>query len=84
MTTRDAYLLLEPAHFLKDKDLVLPLTPEDVETRRRIVDFIHEIDTARFMLAMSLNRRDRCLICFQTDYNNRNNNGDIIMIWQTK
>ena len=53
MTTKDVYKLLEPAHFLKDKDLVLPLTPEDVETRRRVVDFIHEIDTARFMLAMS-------------------------------
>lgn len=53
MTTRDAYMLLEPAHFLKDKDLVQPITPEDVETRRRIIDFVHEIDTARFMLAMS-------------------------------
>lgn len=53
MTTRDAYMLLEPAHFLKDKDLVQPITPEDAETRRRIIDFVHEIDTARFMLAMS-------------------------------
>lgn len=53
MTTRDAYMLLEPAHFLKDKDLVQPITPEDTETRRRIIDFVHEIDTARFMLAMS-------------------------------
>ena len=53
MTTKEAYLLLEPAHFLKDDDLVQPITPEDTETRRRIIDFIHEIDTARFMLAMS-------------------------------
>ena len=30
------------------------ITPEDTETRRRIIDFVHEIDTARFMLAMSL------------------------------
>lgn len=52
MTTKEAYNLLEHAHFLKN-DLVLPITPEDVETRRRIVDFIHEVDTARFMLAMS-------------------------------
>jgi len=51
MTTKDVYKLLEPAHFLKDKDLVLPLTPEDVETRRRIVDFIHEIDTAPFYVS---------------------------------
>lgn len=28
MTTKEAYLLLEPAHFLKDKDLVQPTTPE--------------------------------------------------------
>ena len=53
MTTREAYEQLEPAFFLKDKDLVLPTSPEDVETRRRIIDFIHEIETARFMLAMS-------------------------------
>jgi hypothetical protein len=32
---------------------VQPISPEDVETRRRIIDFVHEIDTARFMLAMS-------------------------------
>ena len=53
MTTKDAYILLESAHFLKDDDLVQPITPEDTETRRRIIDFVHEIDTARFMLAMS-------------------------------
>ncbi len=53
MTAKEAYKLLEPAHFLKDKDLVQPTTPEDTETRRRIIDFIHTIDTARFMLAMS-------------------------------
>lgn len=53
MTTREAYRILEPAHFLKDDDLVLPITPEDTETRRRIYDFVHEIETARFMLAMS-------------------------------
>ena len=53
MTTKDAYILLESAHFLKDDDLVQPVTPEDTETRRRIIDFVHEIDTARFMLAMS-------------------------------
>ncbi len=53
MTTREAYQILEPAHFLRDNDLVQPLTPEDTETRRRIIDFVHEIDTARFMLAMS-------------------------------
>lgn len=53
MTTREAYEQLEPAFFLKDKDFVLPTSPEDVETRRRIIDFIHEIEAARFMLAMS-------------------------------
>ena len=53
MTTKDAYIVLESAHFLKDDDLVQPVTPEDTETRRRIIDFVHEIDTARFMLAMS-------------------------------
>ena len=53
MTTREAYCILEPAHFLKDDDLVLPITPEDTETRRRIYDFVNEIETARFMLAMS-------------------------------
>ena len=53
MTTREAYELLEPAHFLRDKDVVQPITPEDIEIRRRIIDFIHEINTARFMLAMS-------------------------------
>lgn len=53
MTTKEAYRILEPAHFLKDKDLVQPLTPEEIETRRRIIDFIKEVDIARFMLAMS-------------------------------
>lgn len=53
MTTKEAYSLLESAHFLKDDDLVQPCTPEDTETRRRIIDFAHDIDTARFMLAMS-------------------------------
>ena len=53
MTTKEVYSILEPAHFLKDKDLVQPKTPEDIETRRRIIDFVHEIDSARFMLAMS-------------------------------
>ena len=53
MTTREAYQILEPAHFLRDDDVVQPLTPEDTETRRRLIDFVHELDTARFMLAMS-------------------------------
>ena len=53
MTTKEAYKILEPAHFLKDEDLVQPMTPDDTETRRRIIDFVHEIETARFMLAMS-------------------------------
>lgn len=38
MTTREAYQILEPAHFLKDEDVVQPLTPEDTETRRRIIE----------------------------------------------
>ena len=53
MDTTEAYRLLEPPLFLCDNDLVQPATPEDVETRRRIIDFVHEIETARFMLAMS-------------------------------
>ena len=53
MDTRNAYQVLEPPLFLCDDDLVQPATPEDVETRRRIIDFVHEIETARFMLAMS-------------------------------
>ena len=52
MDTRNAYQVLEPPLFLCDNDLVQPATPEDVETRRRIIDFVHEIETARFMLAM--------------------------------
>jgi len=53
MTTKEAYKILEPAHFLKDNGLVQPSSPQQLETRRRIIDFIKEIDTARFMLAMS-------------------------------
>ena len=70
MTTKEAYIILEPAHFLKDKNLVQPLTPEDVETRRRIVDFIHEIDTARFMLAMSYKEPYLDLV-EEKDFNNK-------------
>ena len=53
MTTREAYSVLESADFLRDLGEVQPITPEDMETRRRIIDFVHELDTARFMLAMS-------------------------------
>ena len=53
MTTRDAYAVLESANFLRDLGEVQPMTPEDMETRRRIIDFVHELETARFMLAMS-------------------------------
>lgn len=53
MVTKDAYKELETANFLKDEGLVQPSTPQQLETRRRIVDFIREIDTARFMLALS-------------------------------
>ena len=70
MTTREAYQLLEPAHFLKDKDLVQPFTPEDVETRRRIIDFVHEIETARFMLAMSYKEPYLDLV-EEKDFNNK-------------
>lgn len=70
MTTQEAYYLLEPAHFLYDRVLVLPVTPEDVETRRRIVDFIHEIDTARFMLAMSYKHPYTDLV-EEKDYENK-------------
>ena len=48
MTTREAYQLLEPAYFLKDNDLVQPATPEDTETRRRIIDFVHEVEKHLF------------------------------------
>ena len=61
---------LEPAHFLKDDDLVQPATPEDVETRRRIIDFVHEIDTARFMLAMSYKHPYLDLV-EEKDFNNK-------------
>ena len=70
MTTREAYSILEPAHFLKDEDLVLPITPEDTETRRRIYDFIHEIETARFMLAMSFKEPYLDLVG-EKDYGNK-------------
>ncbi|UPS45434.1 hypothetical protein M1D30_04470 [Prevotella sp. E15-22] len=53
MTTRDAYCVLESANFLRDLGEVQPVTPEDMETRRRIIDFVRELETARFMLAMS-------------------------------
>ena len=53
MTTREAYSILESANFLRDLGEVQPMTPEDMETRRRIIDFVHELETARFMLAMS-------------------------------
>ena len=70
MTTREAYSILETAHFLKDEDLVLPITPEDTETRRRIYDFIHEIETARFMLAMSFKEPYLDLVG-EKDYGNK-------------
>lgn len=53
MTTKEAYIELESANFLRDLGEVQPITPEDMETRRRIIDFVHELETARFMLAMS-------------------------------
>lgn len=53
MTTKEAYAVLESANFLRDFGEVQPMTPEDMETRRRIIDFVHELETARFMLAMS-------------------------------
>ncbi|MBQ0118215.1 MAG: hypothetical protein KBS42_00380 [Bacteroidales bacterium] len=53
MVTKDLYKNLEPAHFLKDHELIQPSTPEDLETRRRLADFSREIDIATFMLAMS-------------------------------
>ena len=53
MTTKEAYTILESANFLRDFGEVQPMTPEDMETRRRVIDFVHELETARFMLAMS-------------------------------
>ena len=53
MTTKEAYITLESANFLRDLGEVQPMTPEDMETRRRIIDFVRELETARFMLAMS-------------------------------
>lgn len=53
MKTKEAYSVLESANFLRDLGEVQPMTPEDMETRRRIIDFVHELETARFMLAMS-------------------------------
>ncbi len=53
MTTKEAYIVLESANFLRDLGEVQPITPEDMETRRRIIDFVAELETARFMLAMS-------------------------------
>lgn len=73
MTTKEAYKELESAHFLKDKDLVQPPTSQQLETRRRIVDFIREIGTARFMLAMSFKQPgiDPYLDLFEEkDFNN--------------
>lgn len=73
MTTKEAYSILEPAHFLKDNGLVQPSTPQQLETRRRIVDFVRELDTARFMLAMSFKQPgiDPYLDLFEEkDYNN--------------
>ena len=70
MTTRDAYQILEPAYFLKDNDLVQPATPEDTETRRRIIDFVHEVETGRFMLAMSYKEPYLDLV-EEKDFNNK-------------
>lgn len=70
MTTREAYQLLEPAYFLKDNDLVQPATPEDTETRRRIIDFVHEVETGRFMLAMSYKEPYLDLV-EEKDFNNK-------------
>lgn len=74
MTTKEAYRILEPAHFLKDKELVQPNTPDEIETRRRIIDFIKELDIARFMLAMSFKEAgtDPYLDLFEEkDFNNK-------------
>lgn len=74
MTTKEAYITLEPAHFLKDKDLFLSDSPTEIETRRRIVDFIKELDIARFMLAMSFKEAgtDPYLDLFEEkDFNNK-------------
>lgn len=74
MMTKEAYKELEPAHFLKDDGLVQPSTPQQLETRRRIVDFVREIDTARFMLAMSFKQPgiDPYLDLFEEkDFNNK-------------
>lgn len=74
MTTKEAYRILEPVHFLKDKGFVQPMTPEEIETRRRIIDFIKEVDIARFMLAMSFKEAgtDPYLDLFEEkDFNNK-------------
>lgn len=74
MTTKEAYKILEPAHFLKDKNLVQSNTPDRIETRRRIVDFTKELDIARFMLAMSFKEAsaDPYLDLFEEkDFNNK-------------
>lgn len=74
MTTKEAYRILEPAHFLKDEELVQPNTPDEIETRRRIIDFIKELDIARFMLAMSFKEAgtDPYLDLFEEkDFNNK-------------
>ena len=47
-----------------------PATPEDTETRRRIIDFVHEVETARFMLAMSYKEPYLDLV-EEKDFNNK-------------
>jgi hypothetical protein len=40
MTTKEAYSVLESANFLRDLGEVQPMTPEDMETRRRIIEIL--------------------------------------------
>lgn len=70
MTTKEVYKILESPFFLKDYKLVQPKNAKDVETRRRIVDFMHEMNIAAFMLAMSF-KEPYVDLFEEKDYNNK-------------
>lgn len=73
ITTKEAYKILKLPTFLFETGLIMPNTPEEMETRRRMIDFKKELHIATFMLAMSFKDAgsDPMLDLFeQKDHNN--------------
>lgn len=74
ISTKEAYHKLESVRFFNMGELFGSDSPEQIETRRRIIDFVHELETARFMLAMSFKQpgSDPYLDLFEEkDFNNK-------------